>query len=163
MWWPYDRSITYAHLRERVLHDDHEVRLLPINTTSEEEAYCSVRVQDAPDHGANQPTDRFPVHPVPEEMLARSSSSVFHRLAGCVGYTSMHTSLYLLMIHLVHEERLPVFTQRKIHLYTWCDTQGRAYTFLYHVMKDWLNCSITGYPYWVVKDDDLGTTGNSVR
>lgn len=55
VWWPYVQSgLTSLRAAAR------GIRLLPVNTTSEEEAFCNVRSSALPRHNHDRPTDTYP-------------------------------------------------------------------------------------------------------
>lgn len=93
LWWSYPKNVTYQQLRGLVAERDSEVYLLAVNTTLEEEAFSKVRQRVYSRHHHYRPTDQFGPVSVRQELFGVSDSALCHRLAGCIGFSVLNTSL----------------------------------------------------------------------
>lgn len=152
--WIHPKDISYAEVRRDILREEHNTRLLPKHTTSEEEAICCVRQNSHPSHSTGKPQDKFPIRRIPLRYTWDAQSLFCNRLAGCIGHNLTNTSLYLMFGTMIDNSLLRTRGDN-LNLYTIGDVQGESYTILYHVLMDWTCRKIRGHPWWSACDDDL--------
>lgn len=126
LYWPYASATSYDQIRE-TLSSEGSPELVPICTTSEEEAVCTVKSLEPPSHHSCRPTDKYPLVDARVHASGRYSRLCM-QVAGCMGFTTLSTSLYLVFT-------IPEVTgwrewlhRPKVHLHTFHDREGELYT-----------------------------------
>lgn len=89
VFWPYLMDIRYAKIVEDLDNQGGTSRLLAKCTTSEEEAVCFVRAQGHPNHSKSQPDGQFGNTLDMSLYAGDVSSSMCHKLAGGMGFSSL--------------------------------------------------------------------------
>lgn len=154
--WPYLAKVEYADLRRDLIGQD-ESNLLPICTVSEEEAVCVVRSMRSPEHHTAESSDVYPQVDHTAHATEGSFNSLYNKIAGCVGQSVFHTSLYQLFTMIKRDEWKTWLPYTTLHLYTHDDVQGQTYTYLSHLlMSCWIDLrKVYGHPMWSVTDDEI--------
>lgn len=153
VYWPYARSTSYEQIRELLLEEGNP-ELLPACTTSEEEAVCTVRASEAPAHHRYRPTDTY-YHSDVSAYATGSYVRLYNQIAGCVGFSVLHTSLYLLFSSDFRDAWREWLSGKNVHLYTFDDVEGSQYTFLSHLLTCLWGKRVKGYPHWQISDDEV--------
>lgn len=161
MAWLYPDNVTYTTVRDDVTCGRvPDVQLLPKNTMSEEEAVSAVRAMNHPSHHLQRPSERITYMDIPPGYLGHSNSSLCRRLGGCQGYSLINTSLTEVIDCCMYT--VDIIPPRGViaHLFTFGDTQGATYTYLYHYLYGLSQGKIHGHPHWELSDDDIEMTLN---
>lgn len=148
-------SPAYEVVKADALRHDPRGGLLPYHTMSEEEAVSMIRADPHPTHSVLPPAERYPAPSVSRAHRGDTRALLCMNLAGVLGYNIKNTSLYYVVHWLCTNKIASVFTEKKIHMYTFDDDFCEIYTYLYHLLSDWSPAKIKGHPLWRVDDDDF--------